>query len=131
MKKIFSILFVLSVFCLAQAQTFIGSMTVGTYKRENVEVKLIAKNNTATLFLYDVKFSRFMPVKVDVSIANLKLIKQNNKTTISGNNITSTVKGKGYDKYKVTDFSGTVTKEGLVFSTFMGDKKVNYKGKLK
>lgn len=131
MKKIFSILFVLSVFCLAQAQTFIGSMTVGTYKREKVEARLTAKNNTATLFLYDVKFSRFMPVKVDVSIANLKLIKQNNKTTISGNNITPAVKGKGYDKYKVTDFSGTVTKEGLVFSTFMGDKKVNYKGKLK
>lgn len=122
MKKIFSILFVLSVFCLAQAQTFIGSMTVGTYKREKVEARLTAKNNTATLFLYDVKFSRFMPVKVDVSIANLKLIKQNNKTTISGNNITPTVKGKGYDKYKVTDFSGSVTKEGLVFSTFMGDK---------
>lgn len=131
MKKIFSILFVLSVFCLAQAQTFIGTMTVGTYKREKVEARLTAKNNTATLFLYDVKFSRFMPVKVDVSIANLKLIKQNNKTTISGNNIIPAVKGKGYDKYKVTDFSGTVTKEGLVFSTFMGDKKVTYKGKLK
>ena len=131
MKKIFSILFVLSTFCFAEAQTFIGTMTIGTYKREKVEARLTTKNNTATLFLYDVKFSRFMPVKVDVNIANLKLNKQNNKTTISGNNITPTVKGKGYDKYKVTDFSGTVTKEGLVFSTFMGDKKVYYKGKLK
>ena len=129
MKKIFSILFVLSVFCLAQ--TFIGTMTVETYKREKVEVKLIAKNNTATLFLYDVKFSRFMPVKVDVAISNLKLNKQNNRTTISGNNIIPTVKGKGYNKYKITNFSGNVNKESLTFSTMMGNKRVSYNGKIK
>jgi len=131
MKKIFCLLSVICAFFIAEAQTFVGTMTVENYTRKNVEAFLTTKNNITTLFLYDVKFSRFMPVKVDVAISKLKLNKQNNRTTISGNNIIPTVKGKGYNKYKITNFSGSVNKESLTFSTMMGNKRVSYNGKIK
>ncbi|MBQ9253596.1 MAG: hypothetical protein IJ213_08105 [Bacteroidales bacterium] len=131
MKKFCTLGVLLSLFCCSFAQTFIGTMKVDNYTRENVVAKLSTKGSVGTIELFDVKFSRFMPVTVDAVIPQIKVTKNGNKTLLTGNNIIPTVKNKGYEKYKVTNFSGTIVSNNINITTMMGNKKVIYSGKLK
>ena len=127
MKRNFTLLILaLCSFC-AQAQTFIGTMTVDSYTRKNVTVKLQASSSseTCSITLYDVKFSLLMPVTVDVTIKPIT----NTNGQITGNNIVPTNDGKRYEKYTVRQLKGTVSNTKLQFSCQMGSKRLTYEGK--
>ncbi len=127
MKRILTlILFSLGAFC-AQAQTFIGTMTVDSYTRKNVTVKLQATSSseTCSITLYDVKFSLLMPVTVNVTIKPIT----NTNGQITGNNIVPTNDGKRYEKYTVRQLKGSVSNTKLQFSCQMGSKRLSYEGK--
>ena len=129
MKRILTlIILALCSFC-AQAQTFIGTMTVDSYTRKNVTVKLQASSysETCSITLYDVKFSLLMPVTVDVTIKPIT----NTNGQITGNNIVPTNDGKRYEKYTVRQLKGTVSSTKLQFSCQMGSKRLSYEGKKK
>ncbi|MBR0077374.1 MAG: hypothetical protein IJP72_03140 [Bacteroidales bacterium] len=129
MKRNFTLLILaLCSFC-AQAQTFIGTMTVDSYTRKNVTVKLQASSysETCSITLYDVKFSLLMPVTVDVTIKPIT----NTNGQITGNNIVPTNDGKRYEKYTVRQLKGTVSSTKLQFSCQMGSKRLSYEGKKK
>ena len=129
MKRNFTLLILaLCSFC-AQAQTFIGTMTVDSYTRKNVTVKLQASSysETCSITLYDVKFSLLMPVTVDVTIKPIT----NTNGQITGNNIVPTNDGKRYEKYTVRQLKGTVSNTKLQFSCQMGNKRLSYEGKKK
>ena len=129
MKRILTlIILALCAFC-AQAQTFIGTMTVDSYTRKNVTVKLQASSysETCSITLYDVKFSLLMPVTVDVTIKPIT----NTNGQITGNNIVPTNDGKRYEKYTVRQLKGTVSSTKLQFSCQMGSKRLSYEGKKK
>ena len=127
MKRILTlIILALCAFC-AQAQTFIGTMTVDSYTRKNVTVKLQATSSseTCSITLYDVKFSLLMPVTVNVTIKPIT----NTNGQITGNNIVPTNSGKRYEKYTVRQLKGTVSSTKLQFSCQMGSKRLSYEGK--
>ena len=129
MKRNFTLLILaLCSFC-AQAQTFIGTMTVDSYTRKNVTVKLQASSysETCSITLYDVKFSLLMPVTVDVTIKPIT----NTNGQITGNNIVPTNDGKRYEKYTVRQLKGTVSNTKFQFSCQMGSKRLSYEGKNK
>ena len=129
MKRILTlIILALCSFC-AQAQTFIGTMTVDSYTRKNVTVKLQATSSseTCSITLYDVKFSLLMPVTVNVTIKPIT----NTNGQITGNNIVPTNDGKRYEKYTVRQLKGTVSSTKLQFSCQMGSKRLTYEGKKK
>lgn len=129
MKRNFTLLILaLCSFC-AQAQTFIGTMTVDSYTRKNVTVKLQATSSseTCSITLYDVKFSLLMPVTVNVTIKPIT----NTNGQITGNNIVPTNDGKQYEKYTVRQLKGTVSSTKLQFSCQMGSKRLSYEGKKK
>lgn len=129
MKRILTlIILTLGAFC-AQAQSFIGSMTVDSYTRKNVTVKLQATSSseTCSITLYDVKFSLLMPVTVNVTIKPIT----NTNGQITGNNIVPTNDGKRYEKYTVRQLKGTVSSTKLQFSCQMGSKRLTYEGKKK
>ena len=129
MKRILTlIILALCAFC-AQAQTFIGTMTVDSYTRKNVTVKLQASSSseTCSITLYDVKFSLLMPVTVNVTIKPIT----NTNGQITGNNIVPTNDGKRYEKYTVRQLKGTVSSTKLQFSCQMGSKRLTYEGKKK
>ena len=129
MKRILTlIILVLCAFC-AQAQTFIGTMTVDSYTRKNVTVKLQATSSseTCSITLYDVKFSLLMPVTVNVTIKPIT----NTNGQITGNNIVPTNDGKRYEKYTVRQLKGTVSNTNLQFSCQMVSKRMTYEGKKK
>lgn len=129
MKRNFTLLILaLCSFC-AQAQTFIGTMTVDSYTRKNVTVKLQATSSskTCSITLYDVKFSLLMPVTVNVTMKPIT----NTNGQITGNNIVPTNDGKRYEKYTVRQLKGTVSSTKLQFSCQMGSKRLSYEGKKK
>lgn len=131
MKKIaLLLLFVLTSF-LVGAQTYVGTITIGSYTRENVTADVVIKNNVGTAVLHNVKFSKFMPITLDVTMGQVKVTKVGEKLVLSGNNIIPTVKGKSFEGYKITNFSGTIVSGVVTASCMMDGKKLTYKGKLK
>ncbi len=129
MKRILTLItLTLGTFC-AQAQSFIGTMTVDSYTRKNVTVKLQASSSSesCSLTMYDVKFSLLIPVNLDVTIK--PVTKKNGQ--ITGNNIVPTNDGKQYEKYTVRQLKGTVSNTKLQFSCQMGSKRLTYEGEKK
>ena len=124
-KKIILTLTLLFLGLAATAQSYIGTMEIDGYTRKNVDVRLArTQQGTIVLYMYNVKFARLMPVKVDMEIPGLTLA----DGRLQGNGIVPTSKGKPYDKYRVTRFDGTADTEKITFSCFLGDKQMKYSG---
>jgi len=127
------VLFILMAFGLAVgAQTYIGTMEVDGYKREDVKVTLrVGTNqqspNEAELTMYRVKFSWLMPVKIDFDIPQMKL--ENGRLTADG--VVPVSDGKRYEKYTIHHLSGAVSNQKLIFQCRMGDKPFSFSGKRK
>ena len=119
-----AILLVCLALC-ASAQTYVGTMTTGSYTQKNVEVRLAQSPlGEVAMDIKHVKFARLMPVHVDVNIPSLKL----EGKSLKGNNIVPTTKGKRQEKRRVKQLSGTADAERLAFTCTMGDKPVSFKG---
>lgn len=131
MKKVAFLLIFILTSLLVGAQTYIGTMTIGSYTRENVTADVTIKNNIGTAVLHNVKFSRLMPVTLDVTMGQIKVTKVGDKMVLSGNNIIPYVKGKSFDGYKITNFTGSIVSGVVTASCMMDGKKLTYKGKLK
>ncbi len=127
-KRFIIMLSLLAFGLCAGAQTYFGTMTVDGYKRENVKVRLWkSEREGVVLTMYDVKFARMMPVKIDFDIPQLRL--ENGRLT--GDNTVPVSKGKRYEKHTVRRLSGTADSRKLVFSCTMGDKPFSFEGTLK
>ena len=121
------LLFLLMAFGLvAGAQTFVGTMNVDGYKREEVKVTLRkTEKEGIILTMYRVKFARLMPVKIDFDIPQMKL--DNGRLTADG--VVPVSQGKRYEKYTIHNLSGAVSDDKLIFYCKMGDKPFSYSGK--
>lgn len=122
----FLILLCFLAFCLcATAQTYIGTMTVDGYKRENVKVMLKKTDKDGVvLSMYDVKFARMMPVKIDFDIPQMKM----SGSRLTADGVVPVSKGKRYEKYAIHRLDGTADSKELSFSCTMGDKPFSFKG---
>lgn len=126
MKKTLLLLCLLAFGFYAGAQTYIGTMTVDGYTRENVKVILKkTEKEGLVLTMYKVKFARMMPVKIDFDIPQLKL--EGSRLTADG--VVPVSKGKRYEKYTIHRLSGTVDGKEISFNCLMGDKPFSFKGK--
>lgn len=124
-KKPLLTLLLLLLGLAAAAQNYIGTMEIDGYTRKNVDIRLArTQQGTIVLYMYNVKFARLMPVKVDMEIPGLTLA----DGRLQGNDIVPTSKGKPYDKYRVTRFNGTADTEKITFSCFLGDKQMKFSG---
>lgn len=124
-KKPLLTLLLLFLGLAATAQSYIGTMEIDGYTRKNVDIRLArTQQGSIVLYMYNVKFARLMPVKVDMEIPGLTLA----DGRLQGNGIVPTSKGKPYDKYRVTRFNGTADTEKITFSCFLGDKQMKFSG---
>lgn len=124
-KKPLLTLLLLLLGLAATAQSYIGTMEIDGYTRKNVDVRLArTQQGTIVLYMYNVKFARMMPVKVDMEIPGLTF----SDGRLQGNGIVPTSKGKPYEKYRVTRFNGTADTEKITFSCFLGDKEMKFSG---
>ena len=126
MKKTLLLLCLLAFGFYAGAQTYVGTMTVDGYTRENVKVTLKkTEKEGLVLTMYKVKFARMMPVKIDFDIPQLKL--EGSQLTADG--VVPVSKGKRYEKYTIHRLSGTADSKEISFNCLMGDKTFSFKGK--
>ena len=115
----------------AVAQSYVGTLNTNGYERKNVTVRIAvqaANKQQAVLSMYNAKFSRWMPVKVDLDITPVNF--DDNKR-LSANNIIPTSDGKKYENRIVRQLTGAVTGNSLTFKCLMGDKNVSFSGKSK
>ena len=113
----------------AAAQSYVGTLNTNGYEKSDVTVKITKKTQCqATLSMYNAKFSRWMPVKVDLDITPVNF--DDNKR-LSANNIIPTSDGKKYENRIVRQLTGAVTGNSLTFKCLMGDKNVSFSGKSK
>lgn len=121
------IFFILMAISLAtSAQTYVGTMTVNGYTRENVKVTLKkSEKEGIVLTMYKVKFARMMPVKIDFDIPQMKL--EGSRLTADG--VVPVSKGKRYEKYTIRRLNGTADDKAIAFTCMMGDKPFAFKGK--
>ena len=119
--------FILMAISLAtSAQTYVGTMTVDGYTRENVKVTLKrSEKEGIVLTMYKVKFARMMPVKIDFDIPQMKL--EGSRLTADG--AVPVSKGKRYEKYTIRRLNGTADDKAIAFTCMMGDKPFAFKGK--
>lgn len=127
-KKIILTLTMALMAMVATAQSYVGTMEVNGYTLKEVVVQL-AKTQQGELVLkmFNVKFARLMPVKVDVDIPGITL----NGSRLQGNNIIPSSKGKPYERYRVTKLDGKADSQQISFTCMMGDKPVKFSGKRK
>lgn len=127
-KKIILTLTMALMAMVATAQSYVGTMEVNGYTRKEVVVQF-AKTQQGELVLkmFNVKFARLMPVKVDVDIPGITL----NGSRLQGNNIIPSSKGKPYERYRVTKLDGKADSQQISFTCMMGDKPVKFSGKRK
>lgn len=110
----------------AGAQTYVGTMTVDGYRRENVRVTLKkTEKEGIVLTMYRVKFARLMPVKIDFDIPRMKL--EGGRLTADG--VVPVSDGKRYEKYTIRNLDGTADSKQLSFTGKMGDKPFSFTGK--
>ena len=121
------LLFLLMAFGLvAGAQTFVGTMNVDGYKREEVKVTLRKTDaGDYVLTMYRVKFARLMPVKIDFDIPQMKL----EGGHLSADGVVPVSKGKRYEKYTIHNLTGAASSKDLIFTCKMGDKPFSFSGK--
>ena len=117
------------------SQTYIGTMSLGGFVQKNVVAELTISGKEAVLIMRQVRFSRFMPVKIDVTIDGIKVVSDasSNKegiTTLTAEGTLPLSGGKRFDKYVISKGRGTAGQD-VDFSCMMGDKRVTYKGSLK
>jgi hypothetical protein len=125
-KKSLLTLLLLILGVAAASQNYVGTMEIDGYTRKDVDVRLArTQQGTVVLYMYNVKFARMMPVKVDMEIPGLTLA----EGRLRGNGIIPTSKGKPYEKYRVGRFDGSADGEKIVFTCFLGDKQMKYTGR--
>ena len=113
-----------------QTNRYKGTMTVGNYVRENTVVEVRENGNRAEGTIFQAKFSRLMPVTVDVNVGPVQRRSANGVVTLTGKRIIPTVKGEPYEKYLMKSFDGVIENGQFEFSTFFGDKPMHFKGKV-
>ncbi|MBQ7279231.1 MAG: hypothetical protein IJR13_00710 [Bacteroidales bacterium] len=115
----------------AMAQTYHGTMSVGSYLQKNIEAQLTVNGDKATLFVRQVKFSRLMPVRVDVYFNDISVSRKDNDHNniyLSGDGIVPSTSSKKWTKFTISDSQGYAG-ETCLFECMMAGKKVIYKGK--
>lgn len=107
------------------AAEYVGTMQMaGGFTLKEVRVSLDEQGN---LTMYDVKFARMMPVRVDVRIPGVK----RQQGQLSGDKIIPYVGNKPQPKRIVTHLRGTANKQTLSFRCEFGGKEMQFQGKAK
>ncbi len=112
----------------AQTTKYKGTMQYGSYTRENVIVE-VQNNNPVTIIMYNVKFSRFMPLTVDMTIKGL----QKTSKSYSGTNIVPLIKQTPHEKYIIKTIKAVADNGALQIEAVFGvdgSKKMIFSGKL-
>ncbi len=93
-------------------------------------LELEPKDSTLTLTMNDIKFSQFMPVRLNIVANDVKYLMEGGKITAKIENIIPTVQGAPMEKYKLYNLEIEVQDSELDVKFDCKDSNVEYSGDL-
>lgn len=112
-----------------------GTLTVnastGAFDTDSVKVSYIAteKADSASIILYQVKFSPRMPLSLDVTVPGIVVRKTEKGAVLTCDSVVPLALGGEYPNYTVKGFEGEIIDDELTFSLNIGSTPTSYQGK--
>ena len=110
-----------------------GTMVVdqndGTfYTQEDVEVDFEIKDGKLNFVMYQVKFAKGMPLKLDMVVEGADYVDNDGSYTISGDGIVPYAMGGPFEKFTIKGLEGTITDTTYTMEFMCGEYPVTYEG---
>lgn len=112
-----------------------GTLTVnassGAFDTDSVKVSYIAteKADSASIILYQVKFSPRMPLSLDVTVPGIVVTMTEKGAILTCDSIVPLAMGGEFPNYTVKGFEGEIINNELTFSLKFGSTPTSYHGK--
>lgn len=113
---------------------FLGTVSVdyegGVVDNPDIKVAFLPSEDgtKADIIIYKIKFVPKMPVRIDVTIPAVDVVKESDGVSFSCNNVVPLALGGEYPKYNVTSLDGTLKGNSLSFSLNFGDYPTQFSG---
>lgn len=114
-----------------------GTITIGSGENIFAEDSISIQSELLTegkmnLKMFQVKFSPYMPVRIDMGINGVNYSKQlDGSYNISADSIVPIAMGGEYPSYTITNLQGSLTDSSITFEMNCGDYPVTYTGTIK
>ena len=119
---------------VAEAGDYKGVVTVeassGTFDNEDIEVNFTPSEDgaTASITINKIRFVPQMPVTIDVTIPNVGLTSTKNGFQLACDNVIPLAMGGEYERYTVTNLTGSLKNDELTFSLNFGNTPTSFRG---
>jgi hypothetical protein len=117
-----------------EKECYIGTMTVdqndGTfYTQEDVEVDYEIIDGKLNFVMYDVKFAKAMPLKLNMVVEGVDCLGAIGNYVLAGNGIVPYAMGGPFEKFTITELVGAITNNTMTLSFKCGEYPVTYEGR--
>lgn len=117
--------------------SYVGTVTVNStsgevFDNENIEVAFTPSEDgkTATLVMYQIKFTPKMPMTLDVTIPDVNISVEGQEIKLVCAEVIPLAMGGPFEKYKVTELEGKIANGKLTFSLNFGATPTSFAGTL-
>ena len=115
-------------------ECYIGPLSVdqndGTfYYQSNVKTTYeIRAEGRLSFAMYNVKFAEGMPIKLNMFVDGVAFMEEDGQYTLSGNGLVPYAMGGPFEKFTITNLTGTLTEESFSLEFLCGEYPVTYNG---
>lgn len=120
---------------LLESTDYSGTLTVntssGVFGTDSVKVSfnVTEKADSASITLFQVKFTPRMPVTLDVTVPDIVVAKTEKGAVLTCERVVPLAMGGEFPNHTVTDFEGEIVDDELTFSLNFGATPTLYQGK--
>lgn len=100
------------------------------FDNEDIKVHYVLSDDgkAAEILIYRIKFVPKMPVRVDVTIPDIQVVRDGGRTLLYCDDLNPLALGGEYPKYRVHNFEGEDSDHGLQFSLLFGEYPTWFSG---
>jgi len=118
--------------------SYVGTVTVNStsgdvFDNENIEVTFTPSEDgkTATLVMYQIKFTPRMPMTLDVTIPDVNITTEGQDIKLECAEVVPLAMGGPFPNYTVTNLTGKISGGELTFSLNFGATPTSFSGSIK
>ncbi len=118
--------------------SYVGTVTVNStsgdvFDNENIEVSFTPSEDgkTATLVMYQIKFTPRMPMTLDVTIPDVNISAEGEDIKLVCAEVVPLAMGGPFPNYTVTNLIGKISGDNLTFSLNFGATPASFSGSIK
>ena len=118
--------------------SYVGTVTVNStsgdvFDNENIEVSFTPSEDgkTATLVMYQIKFTPRMPMTLDITIPDVNISAEDEDIKLACAEVVPLAMGGPFPNYTVTDLTGKISGDELTSSLNFGATPTSFSGTIK